>query len=267
MKRVQEVVYRLFAADAQSTVLERAFNVSLVFLILSNVAAVVAESVSWIRESYGQQLADFEGLSIAIFSVEYLLRLWSCTVRPEFSKPINGRLRYALTPGALVDLIAVIPAYLPDDVFLDLRIIRVLRLVRMMRVFKIGRYSETLRTFGQVAENRKGELGMIGLVLGLLLVVSASLMYFVEHEAQPRVFSSIPAAMWWAVVTLTTVGYGDVYPITGWGKLWGSIIALIGIGLFALPAGVLAAGFSDEVAKRRAKESIKCPHCGAEFRV
>jgi voltage-gated potassium channel len=143
----------------------------------------------------------------------------------------------------------------------DLRFLRVLRLFRLARVLKLGRYSEALRTLSRVLRSRKEELAVTASAVVMVLVISSSLMYYVEHGAQPKAFPNIPAAMWWGVVTLTTVGYGDIYPVTVLGKIAGAIIALSGIGLFALPAGILAGGFAQEL-QQRGKKVVHCPHCG-----
>ena len=260
---VRETVYRLLDASSRETALQRGVNGVLAAFILLNVLAVVAETVPSIEQRFGGLLAAFEAVSVAVFTVEYLLRLATCTVDPRFRAPLSGRLAFALSPLALVDLAAIVPAYLPGEVWLDLRYLRLVRLVRMMRVLKLARYSRTLQTFARVVYSKRDELQVILAFLVVLLVLSSASMYFVEHEAQPETFSSIPAAMWWAVATLTTVGYGDIYPITPLGKLLGSVIALIGIGLFALPAGVLAGAFAEELGRRR--RPVACPHCGKEI--
>lgn len=198
---------------------------------------------------------------MVIFTIEYILRIWSCTVNASFKNLILGRIRFALTPLMIVDLLAILPFYLPMIISLDLRFLRVLRLIRIFRMFKLTRYSESLKMFGRVLKAKKEELLITGFMILILLIVSSSLMYFVESEVQPQTFSSIPNAMWWGVATLTTVGYGDVYPITPAGKFLGAIIALLGIGMFALPAGLLASGFVEEIQKKRSKPII-CPHCG-----
>ena len=260
---IQRIVFRILDAEARGTRLERAGNAVLAALIVLNVGAVIVESIETVRARYGALFDAFEVVSVAVFTVEYALRLWSCTIDPRFAEPVRGRVRYATRPMSIVDLMAILPAYLPGDPFLDLRFIRALRLVRMMRALKMARYSRSLQTFGNVLKAHTTDLGLVVVLLLVMLVVSASLMYFAENAAQPKVFSSIPGAMWWAVVTLTTVGYGDVFPITPWGKVLGAFIALLGIGVFALPAGILASGFTEELARRR--EARKCPHCGGEL--
>ncbi|MAE63994.1 MAG: potassium channel protein, partial [Phycisphaeraceae bacterium] len=159
-------------------------------------------------------------------------------------------------------LAAILPFYLPTTA-MDARSLRAVRLVRVLRILKLARYSDALRTFGRVFVAQKEPLGLTVFLLMLLLVMSASFMYYAEREAQPEVFSSIPATMWWAVATLSTVGYGDTFPVTEWGRVLGSIIAFLGIGMFALPTGILGAGFIEEYQGRR--ESKTCPHCGKQI--
>ena len=161
---------------------------------------------------------------------------------------------------ALVDLAAILPFYLPMVLMLDLRFVRAIRLMRLFRLFKMGRYSQSLKMIINVFRAKKPELMISLAVLSILLIFASSLMYYCEHEAQPDNFSSIPAAMWWGVSTLTTVGYGDIYPVTHIGRFMGAIISILGIGIFALPAGILASGMIDEMQKE--KEPSVCPHCG-----
>lgn len=240
------------------------FDPFIMGLIVLNVAAVVLETVESIYTPYASLFYAFEIFSVAVFSIEYILRVWSCTANPKFKDPVRGRLRFMVTPMALVDLFAVLPLYLPF-VIGDLRFMRAIRLFRLFRVLKLARYSESLQTFVDVLRLKKEELILMLFAIMILLVISSSLMYEAEHEAQPDAFASIPAAMWWGIVTLATVGYGDVYPETSWGRLIGSVVVILGIGLFALPTGVLASGFAEVLARRKEaqrREKMRCPHCG-----
>jgi voltage-gated potassium channel len=257
---LRETVHRWLDSEVRDNAVERGTNAFLVALIVANVAAVILESVHSLYARYRLAFDAFEYVSVAVFTVEYLLRVWSAVADPRYARPLFGRLRFMLTAGALVDLIAIAPAYLP--IALDLRFARIVRLVRMLRILKIGRYSRSLRMFGRVFRSRRDDLVLIAALLLVLLVLSSSSMYFLENGAQPEAFSSIPASMWWAMATLTTVGYGDVYPVTAAGKAVGSFIAVLGIGIFALPAGILAGAFADEIRKQRAEVATVCPHCG-----
>jgi len=264
IKKAKNKIYELLDATVIESKLERNLNIFLMGLIFLNVIAVILETEKSLAVRYKGLFHWFEIISVIIFSVEYLLRLWSSTENKKFQHPILGRVKYALSPMALIDLLAILPFYLPMFIPVDLRFLRALRLFRLFRLFKVSRYVKSLRTIKNVFIEKKEELLIAIFSVLILLVFSSSLMYFVEHEAQPDVFSSIPAAMWWGISTLTTIGYGDMYPITTLGKFLGGIIALLGIGLFALPAGILASGFAGEIQKKDKKER-KCPHCGQSF--
>lgn len=258
-KPVQALVFRLLSGNETANPAARGIAIGLGLLILLNVAAAVLETVESLRQSWGPAFEVLEGCSVAVFTVEYLLRLWSCTVDERYSHWILGRLRYAVSPMMLIDLIAIAPFYVTSIVTVDLRTLRAIRLIRLLRVLKIARYSESLQLFGRVLRSRRSELYITLVAVTVLLVISSTLMYYAERDAQPDQFSSIPAAMWWAVETLTTIGYGDMLPITVTGKVINSFIALLGIGLFALPAGILGSGFVEELRRHR---PTRCPKCG-----
>ncbi len=263
-KKVKNRLYEILEIASADDLPSRLFDIFIMTLISLNVIVVILETVESFSSQYMLFFWIFEIFSVSVFTIEYLLRLWTCTTNNRFRSPIKGRIRFAVTPLALVDLMAILPFYLPMIIPLDLRFIRALRLFRLFRLFKMGRYSEALKTLGNVFKEKKEELLITVFSVIILLVVSSSLMYFVENAAQPEAFSSIPAAMWWGITTLTTVGYGDVHPITPIGKLLGAIIALLGIGMFALPTGILASGFAEEIQRRQGKRRI-CPHCGNDI--
>lgn len=258
-KRTWEIVEAAKAGDTAS----RVFDISILLLIFLNVLAVIVGSVHSIQVRWGVFLGAFEVLSVVVFTVEYVARLWSCTVDPRFSGRIGGRIRLALRAMSIIDLLAILPFYLPFC-GADLRVLRVLRLLRILRVAKIARYYASLDLIKHVFQSRKEELLLTSALMGLLLVVSSSVLYYCENAVQPDTFSSIPATLWWAVATLTTVGYGDMYPVTILGKFFASIIAILGIGMFALPTGIIGAGFVEAIQKKKGQHV--CPHCGKELR-
>ncbi len=231
-------------------------------LIVLNVSAMILESVHAVYIASPLFFYWFEIVSVAIFTTEYILRVWSCTAASQYRGSVIGRLKFVVTPLALVDLFAILPFYLPF-VGINLLFIRAVRLFRFFRVAKLARYSAALRTFGRVLAEKREELTVALLLLGMTLIFSSVLMYFAEGEAQPQYFSSIPAAMWWAVMTLTTVGYGDIRPITTFGKIVASVIAVLGIGVFALPTAILGSGFLAQLEQRH--RGRKCPHCGKDL--
>ncbi len=228
----------------------RAIDVFLIALISLNVVAIILESVAEIGSTYRGQFDSFELWSVAIFSIEYLARLWAAPSLDDarFRHPVWGRLRYAVSPAAIVDLVAILPFYLSLIVSVDLRFLRVVRLVR---IFKLTRYSAAMSVILSVLKEEFNAFVGAFFILFVLLILAASGIYLIEHEVQPDAFGSIPAAMWWALVTLTTVGYGDVTPITPGGRVFGGLITVIGVGMVALPAGILASGFSDQIRRRR----------------
>lgn len=249
-------------SGSTSTRWHRAITLGLVFLIILNVLAVIVESVASLEARYGAWLDRFEVFSVVVFLAEYLLRLWACTTVPEYSSPILGRVRFMLTPLAIIDILAILPAllFLPG---VDLRFLRVVRIVRILRLAKLGRYSIALRQMGQVVYQKRESLLLSLTFMLLVLVISASLMFMVEHEEQPEAFSSIPATMWWGIMTLTTVGYGDIYPITPFGRILGAFISILGIAFFALPAGILGSAFVEFDQQRKGLAApTTCPHCG-----
>ena len=230
------------------------FQIFIIILIVLNVVAVVLESVQVLLLQYYRFFLAFEIFSITIFSIEYLLRLWVCTESQEYHRPVIGRIRYALTPLAIVDLLAIVPFFLPFLIPVDLRFLRVLRIMRIFRALKLIRYSAASSFMARALRREKYVIFVSLLILAVLFVLASTLMYYAEYDAQPEAFASIPHAMWWAVVTLTTVGYGDIYPVTVQGKIIGAVVAILGIGFFALPAGIIAAGFISEVRNSGCRE-------------
>ena len=224
------------------------FDMFMVVLILSNVAAIILETVDVISEAAGSFFYLFELFSVIIFTTEYIFRVWASVEDPSdrYSSPFLGRLRYILSPMAIIDLIAFLPFYLSTFFGVDLRI---LRLFRLLRLVKLTRYSPALNAVGATMVAQHRALTAAFLVMIMALLFSSSIMFVFENEVQPEKFSSIPTAMWWGMATLTTVGYGDVAPVTPMGQLFGIITMIIGIGMFALPTGIIATGFANEMEK------------------
>lgn len=262
-RRVHEILRGTRSGDQVA----RWVGLLILSLIALNVLVIVVESTEEVATP-----ADlppfylwFEWCSVAVFSVEYLLRVWSSPEDARFAGRGLPRLRFALTPMALVDLLAVLPFYLGLLGLggVDLRVVRVLRMFRLFRILKLGRYSVAMQNIGEALRARRGELGFAVFVILVLLLLASTLMYLVEQPHQPDRFGSIPAAMWWGIATLTTVGYGDLVPVTAVGRVLGAVIAVLGIGIFALPAGILAGALNEAVGRRRAEAvGPPCPHCG-----
>lgn len=264
--RIQAEVYFLLESPANSNKLRKCIIYFIAAMILLNVAVVILETVNALYVQYEAFFSAIDLVCVIVFSTEYILRVWCCVRDPCYSSPVRGRIRYMLTPYALLDLVALTPFYLPMIVPIEFRLLRMLRLLRIFRVLRLGRYSSAFETFATVIRAKKEELVITVVMALIILVIASSAMYTVERDAQPKSFGSIPDAMWWAVVTLATVGYGDVYPVTAAGKILAGIVALSAIGLFALPAGIVASGFAESVGKNCRPDSQKaviCPKCGA----
>jgi len=261
-KTPRKYIYELLHTVEIDSTFEYVVRIVIGILIVLSILSVMLETMEDFESKYSEALDIFETVTVVIFSIEYLLRLWSAVEIPKYQHPIFGRIRYILSPLSLVDLLAITPFYLPHLTTLDLRFLRGLRLIRLLRVLKLGHYSRSLTLIVKVTKKKRHEIGAAIFLMGLVLVMSSSLMYYIEHEAQPKSFPSIPASMWWGVATLTTVGYGDVYPITTLGKLCSALITIIGIGIVALPSGIIVAGFIEELQTHKA---ITCPHCNKEI--
>lgn len=259
--RIKTRLYDVLVETEDEGLPDRVIAAGLMILILANVIAVMLETVDSIEVPYRSFFRAFEVVSVSIFTVEYLIRVWIINLNPNFSGAVRGRLKYVFTPMALIDLASILPFYLPIAFSFDLRMLRILRLFRIFRLLKMARYVESLNTMHRVLRAKRSELAITLIMIVILLVLASSAMYVAEHGAQPDKFPNIPAALWWGVITLTTIGYGDIYPITPLGKVIGGLIAFMGIGLFALPAGILASGFSEEV-QRRQDERMRAKTAG-----
>lgn len=231
----------------------RIFSLFIVSLILLNVVCIVLESMDEIERHYRDLFWSIEIGSTLVFAFEYLLRLWSSVESKENGgtpkSDSRKRIQYIFSPMAIIDLIAFLPSLL-QVLFpgIDLRFLRILRL---LRVFKLTRYFSTFELLFNVLYEERKNLAGIFVILIVILVMAASALYLVERDVQPEKFGSIPQAMWWAIAALTTVGYGDVYPQSYLGQILGSLVTILGIGMVALPSGILASAFSEQMRQKR----------------
>jgi voltage-gated potassium channel len=245
--RARRLTYLLLERSPDYRAVSYLVDIGLILLIFLNVIAVLLESVEAIRFAFATQFRYFELFSVTVFSIEYCLRMWACVeARPQNASQskLRVRLRYAVTPIAIIDLIAVAPFYLGALGLVGPADMRVLRVMRILRLFKLSRYADSMNLFWDVLKENANNFAAAFGVLLIVMILAASGMYVLERDVQPEAFGSIPSAMWWAFVTLTTVGYGDVTPVTSIGKLFGATITVASIGIVALPAGLLASSFS-----------------------
>ena len=258
--RINEILEVAKPGDKAS----RAYDIGLMLMVGISTTAVLLDTIPAIASPYGHILQAIETVTVGLFTIEYLFRIWSCTAKTRYAHPVWGRLRYIFTPLPLIDLLAILPFYLPL-ISADLLILRSIRLFRLFRIFKLGRYSVAFVLVVKVMQDKKEELFAATSMILIMLFVSSGVMYFLERDAQPQTFATILEALWWGVSTLTSVGYGDILPVTPAGKVVGGIVQVLGVGLFAIPAGVFAAGFSEAFARKNRTQS--CPHCGKELNV
>lgn len=304
--RLQDRAWQVLNGSKIRTRTAVVLNWLLVILIFTNVIAVTLETVPSLATRFETLFWTFEVVSVVLFTFEYFVRLWcvpagvrvlqkrlgeaiplgaaaEAEVRELLEAEPPSRLRWALSPMALIDLVAILPSLFPALLVLDMRFLRALRLLRFFRLLKVARYTRSLNRFRQVLRDKREELLLSFFVMMICLLLASSLMYYIERGGPAgKNFDSIPAAMWWAVAALSTVGYGDVYPVTPLGRFLGAVIAMVGIGLFGLPAGILASGFMEGLDKKGTQEapgespsvgpaspapppaagSVSCPHCG-----
>ncbi len=236
-------------------------------LIIVDMIALVLGSYKEIAQDYGYWLRIFELFTVFIFTVEYLLRVWTADLYHRYrGSALKKRIRFVFSTYGLIDLAAILPFYLPFIVPFNFLM---LRLFRLLRIFKLGRYSRSLQTISKILRETRAELALTVFAVFILLVLSATLMYYIEGKAQPEKFASIGHSLWWSIATLTTVGYGDVYPITPMGKVLSALIALIGIGFVALPTGIISSAFIRNIQQQKEKKqkpTCTCPNCGTEFK-
>jgi len=254
-RRLRARVFELLEAAGDGDSLSRCVDLVLVALIILSVAAVILESIPSVGQRYGDAFYWFEALTVSIFSIEYLLRIWSCVEAPTYADrgSLRARLRFAVSFHALIDLIAILPFFLVTFAAIGGADMRFLRAIRLLRVLKLMRYSPALNMLvATVAENGRN-LAAAFFILITIMLLAASGIYYFERDAQPLAFGSIPAAMWWAFATLTTVGYGDVTPVTVGGKVFGACITVVGLGMVALPTGIIASGFAEQLRTRSAR--------------
>jgi len=234
--------------------INRYFDIFIMSLILLNVLAIILESEPVIRASLSTFFRGFECFSVLVFSIEYVIRIWTIVENRSYQSPVLGRLKFVISPMAIIDLLAILPFYLPF-VGVDLRVLRILRLFRFFRIIKMARYTKAFTMVRDVFREKKEELLVITVFISILLVLLSTIMYYLEGHVQPEIFGSIPRSLWWGIITLTTVGYGDAVPVTAFGQLFGGIVALLGIGFIALPTGILASGFSEQISKYKERKA------------
>ena len=264
-RKIKNRTFEILGKPKSDDRISRFFDIFIISLIVLNTIMVIAETFE-IPDEFKKAMSVFEIISVFIFTVEYILRIWTADLLSPERKPTVARLKYAISFMALIDLFAILPFYLPYIFPIDLRVLRMFRLIRIFRLFKVNRYTNSLAMVGKVIKNKAHQLISSMLVVLIMIVIASVVMYNFEHEAQPDVFENAFSGIWWAIATLTTVGYGDIYPITPVGKIISAVIALLGIGLVAVPTGIISAGFIEGIEDEPDDEKKFCPYCGKKLK-
>ncbi len=256
----REKIYNIIEKSDGKNILSTIFDWIIMSFVILSVSSIIVESFEISNATTRKILSIVEHASITVFTVEYLLRVITVDFRYPGKSFGRAFVKFFFSPMAVIDLLAILPFYMPRFTTLDLRF---LRAVRLLRIFKFSRYNNSLTVVAQVFVRKKNELLITTFTTFVLLLISSVLMYYVEAKAQPDAFPNILASLWWGIITLTTVGYGDVYPVTVLGKFIGGIISFLGIGIVALPTGILSSGFMEIItAEKDAKKAKFCSNCG-----
>lgn len=273
---VRRKIFALFSEETRDKGFPKYFNYFIMTLILVNVVTMILETVKVIYEPYHTYFHAFELFVIAVFTCEYIMRIITADLAFPCGNRLKSILKYMFSFYGLIDLLAILPFYMPFTK-LDLRIVRTLRLLRFLRLFKITRYNNSMELIKSVMSEKRSELGVTCFVIIIVMIIASFLMFYAENAAQPDHFPNVLACIWWSIVTLTTVGYGDVFPVTGIGRFIGGVIAFLGIGLVALPTGIISAGFLEKLNEKNKEENKEsdtenhdehkchkqyCPYCG-----
>ena len=254
----------------------KAFDFFIIVLIFLNTVLVISGTFPISDELRATFISIEQGCGV-IFTFEYLARIWTAPfLYPEEENPWHARLRYVTSMMAIIDILAILPTYLPLFLPRKLRILRLLRTLRLLRLLKMNRYTNSLEKLLYILKRNKEELLSSMIIVLILMTMASVFMYEAEHDVQPEVFKDALSGFWWAIATLTTIGYGDIYPITTMGKILSGTIAILGIGLVAIPTGIISAGFMNYEDDRREEAKEKkaleeeiyhfCPYCGKEIK-
>ena len=274
MNRFREKLFLILQPAGAGNLASRVFDLFITLLVLLSVVSVFAVTFD-LSATWSERLQELETFVSIVFTVEYLLRLFTSDLLYPGVPKWRAPFRYAISGMAVIDLLAILPFYLPMVFSCNLLAIRIFRLVRLLRIFKLNRYFESLSAIGEVVRSKSRELIGSMFFVALMLVIASLVIYAAEHDAQPDAFKNAFSGLWWAVATLTTVGYGDIYPITVLGRTFGAIIALLGIGMVAIPTGIISSGLVEQLNSRKSRKDDAshganisyCPYCGRKLAV
>jgi voltage-gated potassium channel len=266
LEKIRQYLYATMEVPAAIDAQGWYYELFMMVLISLNAVALIIGTVPWIQQEYDWLLTPFEDISIIIFTIEYCLLLWVCTENAEYKDPVYGRIRYAFTPIAIINLVSILPAFLPFLVPFDLSALRMIRLFRIFRIFKLSKYSDSLRTLFRALDAKKEQLLMTFLIILFIVVLSSVFIYYAENGENPSsAFSNIPQTIWWGIVTLSPISNESAYPITIVGKMIASILALLEIAIFAIPAGIMCSAFEEQYKIERDEKTKRLTECESEL--
>ena len=270
MKKLRLQVFKVI--EPNKAVASIVFEVFIIALILVSVVLIIVDTFPDIPDSVRRVFDYVEIFSIAVFTVEYLLRLFTADYLYQDLPAAKARRKYVFSFMAIIDFMAILPFYIPFLLPIDLRVIRLIRLLRLVRLFKVNRYTGALLMLGGVMKRKSSQLLSSMLIMLILIVIASILMYSIEHEAQPDVFETAASGFWWSVATLTRTPFGSLHPVTAAGRLLGSGVSVLGVGLIAVPTGIISSGFierassQNEKAESETAEHKYCRHCGQKIK-
>jgi voltage-gated potassium channel len=255
-RSVQRKLFHLLESKEPTDKDARIIALFLFILIILNILAIMLETNEPLYRPHASLFIGFEFFSVVIFTVEYVIRIWICPVHDvqRFREPKYGRISFMLSPMAIIDLLSILPFYLPFLLPIDLRFLRIFRLARIFRVFKMGHYSTALESIVDIFKKKWNELAIASYMVLVVMLFAGTLIYFFESPVQPDKFGSVGDGIWWAIITLSTVGYGDAVPMTTPGRILSVVTAFTGVMLFSLPAGILGAAFVEFTQNQRKKK-------------
>lgn len=257
LKSLELFLHTLIDDTNDKNKLSKAFNKFMMFLIILSVGEMALETDDSIFVPYKTYFQIFDLFSVGVFSFEYIARLLTAHMfDPKYETEQNrwkSIRRYIFSFYGIIDLLSILPFWL-SFTNIDLRVMRILRLLRFLRLFKISRYNNSIDLIVSVFKEKRADLGVTCGLIIIVMILAAFMMYYAEHDAQPEAFPNVLGCIWWAIVTLTTIGYGDVYPITFYGRIIGGVMAFLGIGLVAMPTGIISAGFLEKINKKETDE-------------
>ena len=249
-------LFDIIEVGSDYDVYSRAYDFVNAGAILLNIIASILYTFDEWRAQYGVLLMIVIQVTIAFFAVDYLLRIWTAKFQFKGEKEIRAISKYVFSTAGIIDLLSFLPEYLPFFFPAGAVAFRMVRIIRIFRLFRINRYYDALNVISEVLKSRKQQLISSVFIIVMLMIASSLCMYSLEHEAQPEVFSNAFSGIWWAASTLLTVGYGDIYPVTMLGKIFGIFIAFLGVGMVAIPTGIISAGFVEQYSDIKKRSRI-----------